>query len=190
MTPEEVFSTYGVDVSKLSTPYSSYHIATSQDLWLCVVGTRPDNNDPTGVIDVRIGDLIIETPDDYRSNIYAYKIPSRHVNLTGPDFFYYVYHPAYMLGTLRICVTEYLNRWANRALKGTLTLRLSNNKNTFQIYIDGNVVVKEGNSEYVSSSLDSVFSKWGELFVVQNYVDFSYPGYINCCFVADLPNID
>lgn len=190
MTPEEVFSTYGVEVSKLSTPYSSYHIATSQDLWLCVAGSPGNNNDPTGVIDVRIGDLIIETPDNYRSNIYAYKIPSRHANLTGPDFFYYIYHPAYMIGTLRTCVTEYLNQWINRNTKGTITIRLSNNKITFQIYIDGNVAVKEGDSEYVLSSLDSVFSKWGEAFVVQNYVDSSNPGYTNCCFVADLPNID
>lgn len=181
MTPEEIFSTYGVDVTKLSAPYSSYHLATSEDLWLCDVGAPS----------TKLDDLIIETPDDYRSNIYAYKIPSRHANLTGPDFYYYIYHPAYMLGTLKECATIYLDRWINRNTKGTLTFRLSEKEGTLQIYISNSVVaVKEDGNEYITADFDTVFTKWGARFVVQNYVDSPTPGLINCCFVGDLPNND
>jgi hypothetical protein len=186
MTPEEILSVFGVDVSKLSAPYSSYHIATSQDLWLCNVGTLPNNNDPTGVIDVRVGDLIIITPDNYRSNIYAYKIPSRHVNLTGPDVYFFVYHPAYITGTLRVCATHYLDAWANSNVKGTMTFILDNKDGAKQVFISYyTVAIKELEGDWMSSSLDVVFTKWGERVVVQNYMDSPTPGFISCGFVGD-----
>lgn len=176
MTPEEILSTFGVDVSKLSAPYSSYHIATGEDLWLSTVGASG----------IRVGDLIIITPDNYRSMIYAYKIPSRHVNLTGPDVYFYIYHPVYLQGTLRVCSTHYLDMWANSNDKGSMTFILSDEKGDKQVFIDSfEVALKELGTDWLLSSLDMVFTKWGERFVVQNYLDSPTPGFISCGFVGD-----
>jgi hypothetical protein len=188
MTPAEILSTYGADVTGLSPEYSTYRIATNQDLWLCTTSSERPNTDPTGVIDVRVGDLIIETPDDYRSSIYKYKIPSRHMNLTGPDFFYYIYHPSLKTGTLRDCILFYLNDWVNRNVQGTMTIRLFSNKKSFMVYADSlqTVVEKEEGSDYIMSSLDKVFSKWGNCFIVENLYQV-LNGCTNCDFVGDLP---
>lgn len=193
MTPEEVFSVYGVDVTKLSTEYSTYRVATDQDLWLCAVDSPRKNTDPTGVIDVRVGDLIIESPDDFRSNVYIYKIPSRHVNLTGPDFFYYIYYPSVKTGSLKESILYYLDSWVRDNKRGTLTIRFSNAIDLYEVDIicmgDGNIAaaIKKNQEASVETSLDTVFSKFGSLFLVQrsDRNSSSSPSYL--VFVGDLP---
>jgi hypothetical protein len=177
ITPEEILSIYGVNVTTLSAPYSSYYLATTNDLWLRTVGAPG----------LEIEDLIIITPDDYRSNIYAYKIPSRHVNLTGPDVYFYIYHPSFLTGTLEYCIKKYLEDWAKLDLTGNMTFSFDEDYTiTIHIYVSkSKVVVMEGNSEYEPTSLDSIFAKWGKKFVVQSYVDITNPDFISYYFVGD-----
>jgi hypothetical protein len=184
MTPEEIFSSYGVDVTTLSTPYSSYHIATFEDLWLNTVTPKLEIR---VIPETRVGDLIIITPDNYRSRIYSSKIPSRHVNLTGPDVYFYIYHRAYLIGTLKECATKYLNDWAGLNQKGTMTFSFDYDRHTVHIYISESIaaVRDELNGDYQITTMDFVLSKWGNRFVVQNFLDNNTPDLISCCFVGD-----
>jgi len=187
ITPEEILSIYGVDVTKLSAPYSSYYIATSDDLWLNTVTPKLDSilNTPK----TKIGDLIIITPDNYRSRIYANKLPSRHVNLTGPDTYYYIYPKAYLIGSLKYCITKYLDDWTNLNTQGSLTFTFDYDHSTMQVYVSGPVpviAVRKVNYRYEITTLDSVFMKWGSKQMVQNFMDTTtIPGFTSCCFVGD-----
>lgn len=177
-TPEELLALYGVDVSKLSTPYSSYHIATQTDLWLRDVGANT----------TAIGDLIIETPDNYRSRIYVHKIPARHVNLTGPDFHYYIYHPALFIGTLEICIRKYYDDWDVHNLLGTLGFMFDDVHSTIELFLSypsRNILITENGLPPVSSDLNTVLLKWGVKTMVQNYINLSDPRRVHCGFVGD-----
>jgi len=180
MSPEDILSIYGVDVTKLSTPYSSYKIATNLDLWLRVVGADS----------LLIDDLIIKTPDNYRSRIYTHKIPSRHVNLTGPDFYYYTYHPAYFIDILENCIKKYLEDWIRANIKGTLAFNFDDD-----VFHSKTVFIQSENnmasvSDYYAKTLhqeplDSVIYRWGKRNMVQNYLDQSNMELIHCGFIGD-----
>lgn len=178
-TPEEILAVYGVDVSKLSPTYSTYRIATKNDLWLRDVGANT----------TAIGDLIIESPDNYRSRIYAYKIPSRHVNLTGPDFYYYIYHPALFTGTLEECVRKYYDELDSQNRMGTLAFIFDDGNSTIELFVSypgRNVLIKGKSPSAYSSDLNTVLLKWGAKKMVQNYTEsVSDTTPLHCGFVGD-----
>lgn len=176
ITPEEILTLYGVNVTTLSSPYSSYYITTANDLWLRTVGAPK----------LEINDLIIITPDNYRSYIYTYKISSRHINLTGPDVYYYTYHPSALTGTLKYCVEKYLEEWTRLDISGNMTFSFNENNNIIQIYISGTkVAAREGKVEYELIPLESVFFKWGDKFMVQTSIDTTNPDFISYNFFGD-----
>lgn len=181
MTNSEILSLYAVDVSKLSTAYSSYHIATSNDMWLRTVGAYK----------LKEGDLIIITPDNYRSRIYSYKIPARHVNLDGPDFYYYTYSPSSLIDTLSNCVSKYVNICLSGSTYGTMAVRFDVNNTTLEIFIDitnhvtcATKVETLGTLE--SISLSNLLKKYGKRVIVQNYIETDLESsHVHWGFVGD-----
>lgn len=191
LDPRELLASFGVDVNILPLPYSSWHIATAEDLWLKTLSADK----------LEIGDLIIETPKNYRSRIYTSKIPSKHVNLTGPDFYYYIYSPAYYIGTVDSCIRNSFSLWELEGITGSLSFVFDsvgfdvtdNQVYTFELIINFSTSMiqcayKIRNLLKPSLKLiemDKVLTKWGKRIMVQNYKDESDPSLAHYAYVGD-----
>lgn len=174
LTPAEILRIYGVDVTTLPLG-SVYQIATTYDMWLSASGA------PT----ITVGDLIIASPANYTSRIYAHKVLSRPFmgmpEIGATNQYIYIYHRIYAMGAIRDVIDNVFKLWAEQKISfGRMSFVFDYNKEQVFMIVDYNTVDADDHplvavktvGDVVSlnlKKLDDILAIYGNTQVVQTY---------------------
>lgn len=159
MTPSEIRSIYGVDVTSL-----------------------PQESTKLIYIPQPVGGPILEiqTGEDFRSNIYISKKGSfcwlyDGVNANTRTFLYR-YLPSPLIGNLEDVTLHYFRLWGDYGVTGSLSFSFDEKDSIVQVYISNTnpqASIRLGKARPYMQPLDYIFSKWGKRQMIQRPMDHS-----------------